>query len=99
VPVFITSCHVSEKSKNGPVTAHATTVTTARAKTQARPTWRDVRSATSEKSLVRSGRLRSVLALHSAGLVAGLFVIAFFIVPSVDPDGHAANSDLGVSFR
>jgi hypothetical protein len=63
------------------VRAHATTVTTARAKTQARPTWRDVRSATSEKSLVRSGRLRSVLALHSAGLVAGLFVIAFFIVP------------------
>src|SRR6478736_3830176 len=51
VPVLITSCQVSEKWKNGPVTIHTRTVPRARAKTQARPASREVTFATSANSL------------------------------------------------
>ena len=51
VPVLITSCQVSENWKNGPVIAHTTTVPSASAKTQARPTSREVAFATSANSL------------------------------------------------
>jgi hypothetical protein len=48
VPVLITSCQVSEKSNNGPVIAHTTTIPRARAKTHARPASRDVAVASFE---------------------------------------------------
>src|SRR6476659_3735342 len=51
VPVLITSCQVSEKWKSGPVIAHTTTVPSASAKTQARPTSREMTLATSANSL------------------------------------------------
>src|SRR4051794_20010287 len=51
VPVLMTSCQVSEKWKNGPVIAHTTTVPSASAKTQARPTSREVAFATSANNL------------------------------------------------
>src|SRR6476646_939728 len=51
VPVLITSCQVSEKWKNGPVIAHTTTVPSASAKTQARPTSREMTFAASANSL------------------------------------------------
>jgi hypothetical protein len=49
----MTSCHVSEKPKNGPVIAQTMIVTTAR--THARPTSREVIWAISEKSLLTGG--------------------------------------------
>jgi hypothetical protein len=52
VPVLITSCQVSEKLKNGAVTAHTTIIPSAKANTQARPASRDVTLASSENSLV-----------------------------------------------
>ncbi len=52
VPVLITSCQVSEKLKNGPVTTHATMIARAKTNTQARPASRDVTVASCENSLV-----------------------------------------------
>jgi hypothetical protein len=52
VPVLITSCQVSEKSKSGPVTAHTTMIARAKANTQARPASRDVTVASCENTLV-----------------------------------------------
>jgi hypothetical protein len=54
VPVLITSCHVSEKPKNGPEIAQTTTVPRARAKTQALPTSREPTFATSANSLLKT---------------------------------------------
>ena len=42
VPVLMTSCHVSEKPKNGPLAAQIKMEAKARRKTQVRPTARDV---------------------------------------------------------
>lgn len=42
VPVLITSCHVSEKWKNGPDTAHTAMVTIAKTKVKGCPTAREV---------------------------------------------------------
>src|SRR3954469_20778482 len=52
VPVLMTSCHVSEKPKNGPEIAQTTTVPRARAKTQALPTSREPTFAISANNLL-----------------------------------------------
>jgi hypothetical protein len=51
VPVLMTSCHVSEKPKSGPLTAHMITTLTARMKVDARPAAREVRLARAPKNL------------------------------------------------
>jgi len=51
VPVFITNCHVSEKPKMGPLTAHTITTLTANKKVVARPAASEVRLASSPKNL------------------------------------------------
>lgn len=48
VPVLTTSCHVSLKSNNGPVSAHAMTTKTASMKTVGRPVLKEIHLAKRE---------------------------------------------------
>src|SRR5271165_6411408 len=78
VPVLMTSCHVSEKSKNGPLTAHTMMVATARANTHARPTSREVALAIREKSRLRGWLpFGPSLAFDTAGLAPFLLAVPF----------------------
>src|SRR5690349_19247773 len=62
VPVLITSCHVSEKRKTGPVAHHTTMTATATKNDQAEPTTSDVRDANlRNRSFMAQALLRSRL--------------------------------------
>jgi hypothetical protein len=61
VEVLITSCHVSLKPKNGPLTAHTTTIETAMRKVMGFPARWDARVAISANSC--EAPLRSLLRL------------------------------------
>ena len=50
VPVLITSCHVSEKPKSGPLTAHTMTMPAAIMNVEARPAASEVLLASSPKN-------------------------------------------------
>ena len=53
VPVLMTSCHVSEKRKRGPLIAQATITPAANRKVDARPAASEVRLARSPKNFER----------------------------------------------
>jgi hypothetical protein len=72
VPVLITSCHVSEKPKSGPLTAHTMTTPAATIKVDARPAASDVLLARSPKNLdTLEGSLACFLPLMFAPIAGG----------------------------
>src|SRR5262249_15055687 len=84
VPVLITSCQVSEKPNNGPVTAHTTMEPKASANTHARPTAREVAWASSEnRRLIGSTMLLGPMAF--AGATPAPFLFAPFAMAVVVP--------------
>lgn len=65
VPVLITSCHVSEKPKSGPLTAHTMTMPAAIMNVEARPAASEVLLARSPKNFeTADGSLAFCFALH-----------------------------------
>ena len=71
VPVLMTSCHVSEKPNNGPLTAQTTTILAATIKVEARPAAREVLLARSPKNFdIRDDFLRPFYHPYSAPLSA-----------------------------
>src|SRR4029453_274474 len=78
VPVLITSCHVSEKPKSGPLIAHTKTTPAARIKVDARPAASDVLLARSPKNFdTLEGSLACFLLLMSV-LIANRYGRAKF---------------------
>src|SRR5690348_10857690 len=75
VPVLMTNCQVSEKPNKGPVTAQTSTTSAARMNVLACPAARDVRFATTPKSLATLlGSLRSSIG-GSCGELSGTSVL------------------------
>jgi hypothetical protein len=90
VPVLVTSCHVSENAKIGPVTAHAMTMMTARTNADGTPMtaslcFANLLNALADivRSSVRSDGLQSMKARQNE------MFCAYYTVPSGGADGSA----------